>query len=229
VSTLFLIRHGQASFGAADYDVLSPLGIQQAQRLGAHLVTTPIDAIYAGPRKRQQDTARHLVGSLRAAGGRCTEPVTVEDLDEYPAEVIFRQALPRLAESDPEAQAILGGEPDVRLVTRVFERAMRSWAARQIPVDEEHSFELFATRVRRALERIMEAEGRRRTVAVVTSAGPVSISLQMGLELSDEMALKMSWVVANSSVTEYKYRADELTLVGFNRVSHLEPAHITYR
>ena len=36
MGTLYLVRHGQASFGADDYDQLSPLGLQQAQRLGAH-------------------------------------------------------------------------------------------------------------------------------------------------------------------------------------------------
>ena len=34
MGTLYLVRHGQASFGADDYDVLSPLGHQQALRLG---------------------------------------------------------------------------------------------------------------------------------------------------------------------------------------------------
>ena len=34
MGTLYLVRHGQASFGADDYDQLSPLGHQQALRLG---------------------------------------------------------------------------------------------------------------------------------------------------------------------------------------------------
>jgi broad specificity phosphatase PhoE len=33
---LYLVRHGQASLGAADYDQLSPLGQQQSLRLGEH-------------------------------------------------------------------------------------------------------------------------------------------------------------------------------------------------
>ena len=34
--TLYLVRHGQASFGAANYDQLSPLGVQQCQQLGRY-------------------------------------------------------------------------------------------------------------------------------------------------------------------------------------------------
>ena len=37
MGTLYLVRHGQASFGADDYDQLSPLGHQQAVRLGEYL------------------------------------------------------------------------------------------------------------------------------------------------------------------------------------------------
>ena len=37
VGNLYLIRHGQASFGADDYDVLSPVGVRQSQALGEHL------------------------------------------------------------------------------------------------------------------------------------------------------------------------------------------------
>ncbi len=34
---IYLVRHGQASFGSADYDQLSTLGAEQAQMLGGSL------------------------------------------------------------------------------------------------------------------------------------------------------------------------------------------------
>ena len=37
MGTLTLVRHGQASFGAADYDQLSELGLRQCQALGTYL------------------------------------------------------------------------------------------------------------------------------------------------------------------------------------------------
>ena len=54
MSTLYLIRHGQASFGAEDYDVLSALGAEQARALGAYFAARrwPVDALYVGPRAR---------------------------------------------------------------------------------------------------------------------------------------------------------------------------------
>jgi broad specificity phosphatase PhoE len=37
MGTLYLVRHGQASFGADDYDQLSELGRRQSVRLGEYL------------------------------------------------------------------------------------------------------------------------------------------------------------------------------------------------
>jgi broad specificity phosphatase PhoE len=240
VSTLLVIRHGQASFGAPDaesYDHLSPLGVEQATRLGAHLAQTGVrlDALVAGPRRRQRDTATHLASALRAAGAAPPELRIVEALDEYPGEAILRASLPVLLEkADDDARAVFGGDPlaaptDARKFQRLFERVMRSWVAGELALSPNESFGAFAARVRGALDDLMAAAGRGKTVAVVTSAGPTSIAAQMALELSDAMALKTSWVVANTGVTDIKWRETEMTLVAFNQLSHLEPRHISYR
>ena len=51
VSLLYLVRHGQASFFAEDYDRLSPLGELQARRLGEFFAARGVrfDAAYSGP------------------------------------------------------------------------------------------------------------------------------------------------------------------------------------
>ena len=52
---LLLIRHGQASFGASDYDRLSPLGQRQSRLLGEYfrrIGYTPA-AWYCGSLRRQ--------------------------------------------------------------------------------------------------------------------------------------------------------------------------------
>src|SRR5690349_1561942 len=86
MQTLLVVRHGQASAHARDYDVLSPLGEKQAHILGGHLARSglALDAVVAGPRKRQRDTARILVEAGRAAGARWPTPVFDDDLDEIP-------------------------------------------------------------------------------------------------------------------------------------------------
>ena len=58
MSELLLIRHGQASFGSADYDALSQLGLRQAALVGDYLVASGhrLDGIYCGTLKRQRQS-----------------------------------------------------------------------------------------------------------------------------------------------------------------------------
>ena len=50
MGTLYLVRHGQASFGADDYDQLSELGHRQSVRLGEYFAERDIrfDGLIAG-------------------------------------------------------------------------------------------------------------------------------------------------------------------------------------
>ncbi|NER60017.1 histidine phosphatase family protein, partial [Pseudomonas sp. MAFF212428] len=70
MGSIFLIRHGQASFGADDYDVLSPTGIAQSEALGDYLARLGLrlDRCVAGTLRRQQDTG--APGAGPHAGGR---------------------------------------------------------------------------------------------------------------------------------------------------------------
>src|SRR4051794_27578164 len=79
---LILVRHGQASLGAADYDQLSELGRLQARATGARLAAADltVERIVCGSLVRQRDTARELAAAL----GMATDRLDVDDrLDEY--------------------------------------------------------------------------------------------------------------------------------------------------
>ncbi len=66
---VYLLRHGQASFGGADYDVLSTVGEQQAKVLGAELNRreVPVHAVWSGTLRRQVDTAAGCLAELGVA------------------------------------------------------------------------------------------------------------------------------------------------------------------
>ena len=64
MGTLLLIRHGQASYGEADYDRLSTRGHEQAKALGRFLATQRVDHVFVGPLRRHQQT---LAGAIEAA------------------------------------------------------------------------------------------------------------------------------------------------------------------
>jgi hypothetical protein len=59
MGTLYLVRHGQASFGADDYDQLSELGRRQSVRLGEYLARQQghaFDAVLTGTLRRHAQT-----------------------------------------------------------------------------------------------------------------------------------------------------------------------------
>ena len=207
MSILWAVRHGQANIAGPDYDILSPLGAVQARALGtfmAHPDRRP-DAVYSGPRLRQRDTARHLIAGLVDAGAPPPqEAPPLVALDEYPAEAIVRQSLPALKASHPELLAAfstgagggLGGVGDPSRDRRAFEHLFRlsmdRWLSGALAHPEIETFAAFAGRVRTALRQIMAAEGARRRVVVVTSAGPVSIAARSS-------SLKASRAVARNA------------------------------
>ena len=75
MGTLYLVRHGQASFGAADYDQLSPRGHEQCRLLGAYWRERGqrFDAVFTGTLKRHAQSLAGIVEGL----GEALAPVAV--------------------------------------------------------------------------------------------------------------------------------------------------------
>ena len=117
MGTLRLVRHGQASYGAANYDVLSPLGVRQAEAVGAAWAArrAPVSAIYVGTMQRQLDTARHLRAAA-AAGHPLPEPVVLPGLAEYPAFELLARCLPQVVAAEPSLRGLIDGATEAEAV-----------------------------------------------------------------------------------------------------------------
>ena len=76
MSTIYLVRHGQGSFGTENYDRLSSVGREQVKLLGAHLAESGerIDHVYSGALNRQLETAELLAAQLPESPPRTIEP-----------------------------------------------------------------------------------------------------------------------------------------------------------
>ncbi len=229
MSTLYLIRHGQASFLADNYDVLSDRGVAQSQALGRHLAARSVhlDALYTGPRKRQIDTARHMVD---AAANGLPEAQLVDEFDEYPFEDLMKVIVPKLMERDAELAEAMRTK-NMRGMSAILERVTTAWSSGEYDdlVEDIETYTAFRERVVRGLEHVMAREGSGRTVAVVTSGGPISISLRHALDLDEHRTWRTAWIVRNASMSEFLYREDAFTLVAFNGTPHLSGADVTYR
>lgn len=246
VSTLYLIRHGQASYGVANYDRLSPLGVEQARALGAALAGSPLharrlDAIYTGPLVRQQGTTEHLRAAAAEAGRPLPEPQVVEELTEYPAFELLRHWVPLLVDEDPAFRALAGDGAEspetIQLLDRAFEHIIGRWCRGEIETPGVESFSDFAGRVQRGIERIVAAHGKGARVAAVTSGGVIGVALRLALDFAHARTLEAGRMVRNASISEFVYRSrgfawkpGQFSLVGFNHVDHLGDLEmITYR
>jgi broad specificity phosphatase PhoE len=246
VSTLYLIRHGQASYGVADYDQLSPLGVRQARALGEALAGSPLhaerlDAIYTGPLKRQRDTATHLRSAAEEGGRALPDLAVVDELQEYPAFELLRHWVPRLVAEEPAFAALAEGalaRPEmIRLLDQAFERIIGRWARGEVVTDGVESFTDFASRVQRGLDRIVRTHGPGARVAAVTSGGVIAVALHLALGFDLARTLEMGRHIRNASISEFVYRSAEFawrpgdfSVVGFNHVQHLGALElITFR
>jgi broad specificity phosphatase PhoE len=238
VSTILLVRHGQASFGQEDYDVLSPRGETQAARLGAHFaaIGQRVDAIYVGPRKRQRDTAAIMARAARERGALWPTPVERTELDEYPAELLIRQNFAALVANDPDfARALDPATPPAErgaAFERLFAHAMARWMNDALDTTGLESFGGFIARVQAVLDDIVRSEGRGKQILVVSSAGTISAALGLVLGTPPEVTLRLGYVMANTAVNAIKYRDPrELTLISFNALPHLadDAGLVTYR
>ena len=85
MSILHLVRHGQASFGAEDYDNLSPKGIQQSIELGKALAKQQsiFDHVIVGPHRRHMQTFEGIKKGYNSKN--LSTPVINNDFAENPA------------------------------------------------------------------------------------------------------------------------------------------------
>jgi broad specificity phosphatase PhoE len=208
VGQILLVRHGQASWGAADYDVLSPLGERQAAALGACLAGVPVQAVVHGAMRRQRETAEQLV----QAAGWAVAPSLDERWDEMDHQGVLDAHPPEF-----------DGEPDDRQFQAWFEKATARWLSGDHDGEYAEPWTAFRERVLAGFEAFGDG-----TTVVVTSAGPVSVVVAHLLE-SPAAYRRIAPVVVNASVTKVVVGRRGRTLVSFNEHGHLPGELLTYR
>jgi broad specificity phosphatase PhoE len=228
VATIYLIRHGQASYGEVDYDRLSARGREQAAALGRFLGRAQLNALYAGPLVRQQQTAQIASEAAATAGQPLPATETVPELAEYPAFEILKHMMPRLVAEDPKFAGLESTTPSPRLLDEAFHAILRHWSRDEWTAEGLERVPAFVERVRAGFDRILRAAGSGARIGCVTSAGPIGVAVGLLYETTAERMVRTSVVVRNASVTELRFRTqgfdwqpEQLSLVTFNVVAHL--------
>ena len=236
---LLLARHGQASFLAADYDQLSPLGVRQAYRLGEHWAarTLHVDRAVSGPHERQKDTAAQVAKAFWREGLAFPKTEIRAEFAEYDGDAIMRVGLPLLLARDEPLRRLNAAfesatSSSQRHATfqRVFELVQTAWAHNQFAAPGLEPWQTFAARVNAGLDRLILESPPAATIVVFTSGGPIALAMQRALQLSTALTLQTSWMSRNASWSEFLFSGKRFTLSTFNAFEHLDPTDmLTYR
>lgn len=218
MSVILLVRHGQASFGAADYDQLSEEGMRQVAILGEALAARGVapTRLVAGAMKRHDQTA---TGAVAAAGW--TAPVIVDDgWNEFDHVQVLSVHTP------PET---VEGVGERRSIQWWFIGATEKWMAGDHDDEYDESYSTFTSRVGAALRRTADGLGSGEIAVVFTSGGAIASVAASLLGGGPDLWQRLNSVTVNSSITKVVVGASGMTLVSFNDHVHLEPDHVTYR
>lgn len=222
MGVVILVRHGQASFGADDYDVLSEIGWEQGRRLGQWLREREVEptSMVRGSMRRHRETAEAMQQGAAGWGVADTDP----GWDEFDHLAVVAAYPDR-----PE------GELDNREFQRVFELATARWYAGQHESEYDEPWSAFRARVTTALEKAQQEAGPGGTTVVVTSGGPIAAACAALIDPdADDATFGRLWsrfntTIVNSSFTRIVVGSTGARILTFNEHPHLEGEHLTYR
>jgi len=211
MGNLYLVRHGQASFGAVDYDNLSSLGVQQSVRLGEYFAQKGIrfDAVLTGSLRRHAQTWAGI------ASGAALEhdPLVWPGLNEYDSEAVIQAIHPQPLQK-PDTPEVY------RHHFRLLRDGLRQWMNGVVSPKGMPTYTEFVHGVSSALDHVRQnCSGN---VLMVSSGGPISTAVGHLLGTTPETTIELNLRIRNSSVTEFDFNPKRHALVTYNTLPHLD-------
>lgn len=220
---LLLIRHGQASFGAADYDQLSPVGEQQSRRLGQWLrdsATAPA-LIASGTLRRHTQTLQQCVEAAGIDAARLSLP----GLDELDHVELLKRHRPDLASHTALSAELARSDDPPRAFHKIFVDAVARWTGGAHDGDYQRTWPDFRAQVLGALQALAErAAAGDGDIWAFTSGGPIAVIVTELLGVPVQRTFALSWPLVNTGLTRVRPGPHRHQLVTYNAWPHLAGA-----
>ena len=215
MGNLYLVRHGQASFGADDYDVLSPLGMQQAKRLGEYFKTKGLvfDAALTGTLRRQISTFDSICQGMNQASEFGLKAIQSPGLNEYDSHAVVATVHSGMLEKPTTPE-------QYRHHFRLLKDGLKQWMNGVVSPRGMPSYSDFVLGVTSALDHIRQTYTG--NVLLVSSGGPISTAVGHILGCPPEATIELNLRIRNSSVTEFAFTPKRHMLVTYNTLPHLD-------
>jgi broad specificity phosphatase PhoE len=218
---LLLVRHGQASFGADDYDQLSDLGKKQSIRLGeywqhkaaeqADAEPVKFEAVFMGSLKRHRQTWEGI-----AMGAKLQmNPEVWPELNEYDSHALIETIHPEpLAKPDtPEMY---------KHHFRLLRTSLQQWMAGATQPRGMPSYAEFAAGIQAVLKHVRENHQGR--ILIVSSGGPISTVVAQILQAPAETSIELNLRIRNTALAEFVFTPSRYMLLSYNNLPHLDHA-----
>ncbi|MBS7809109.1 histidine phosphatase family protein [Variovorax sp. PCZ-1] len=221
--TLYLVRHGQASFGAADYDNLSDTGHAQALALGQYFKAKNLsfDAAYMGTLRRHAQTYAGIAKGMGLENQALPRP----GLNEYDSDAVVQaiHSEPLSPERTPE---------NYRKHFRLLRDGLAAWMEGTASPKGMPAYPAFVKGITDVLDEVRTEFGARddARILICSSGGPISTAVGHILGTSAQTTIELNLRIRNSSVTEFAFTPKRHMLVTYNTLPHLEdkPEWVTY-
>jgi broad specificity phosphatase PhoE len=232
---IYLVRHGQASFGAADYDNLSDHGVAQSRVLGEWFRTCGVsfNGVVTGGLRRHRQTAEACLAAL--PGSPPADQWRADPgFDEYNHVEVLSKHTPQHLDPIAAKDQLKAEANPKKAFQKIFAQAMERWMSGRHDGDYVESWPAFRARCVAALRRTVASAGGSQSVAVFTSGGAIAAICQELLDFPNAKAADLNFSIVNSAVTKLLYNAEgRVGLSYLNNFAHLEQLagahHITYR
>jgi broad specificity phosphatase PhoE len=226
VPTILLVRHAQASFGSADYDVLSPVGHEQTQLVTVALARRYLNVtrVAAGTVRRQKDTA----APCAAAHG--LEIEVDPRWNEYETEEVLEhhsKAAVSLAGTGGAGEEITS-----RQFQAVLDGALASWVASREGTTAAQSWPHFLESREQVLAELAATLGSGETALVFTSGGVIAALGGHLLGGHPDLFPTLNRVLVNTGITKLAVGRAGTSMISFNEHAHIDDGGgklLTYR
>jgi broad specificity phosphatase PhoE len=226
VPTVLLVRHAQASFGTADYDVLSATGVEQTALLGAALARRELNVtrIGSGLARRQRETAEGCVAALAA------EIEVDKRWNEYETDEVLAHHAKTAVSLDGTGSA--GEEITSREFQAILDGALEEWAATGAATSAGQSWPDFLESSTGALGDFAAGLDSGETGIVFTSGGVIAAICSHLLGGHVDLFPRLNRVLVNTGISKLAVGRAGTSLVTFNEHAHIDDggaALLTYR
>jgi len=211
MATLYLVRHGQASFGADNYDQLSDLGLRQSQQLGRYFAGKSIafDAALTGTLKRHTQTLTGIGDGMQTALTATLMP----GLNEYDSEAV-------IAAVHPEPLARPTTPELYRQHFKLLRVGLTQWMLGRTRPARLPSWQDFQQGVVDALTHIRQSGAQ--NVLLVSSGGPIACAIGHVLATPPEATVELNMRLRNTAISEFAFTPKRHVLQTYNTLPHLD-------